>query len=83
MASNKRKNYYAIAGMNGYGTYNNYDKVLATHPYVKKYKCKGAATWEEAKELAFQMFQDIRGPITVDKVLEPIVSMNWFYRIDA
>ena len=80
MAKNKRKNYYAIAGINGYGTYN---KVLATHPYVKKYKCKGAAMWEEAEELAFQLFQDIRGSITVDRVLEPIVSMNWFYRIDA
>ena len=28
MASNKRKNYYAIAGSNGYGAYNNYEKVL-------------------------------------------------------
>ena len=83
MAKNKRKNYYAIAGVNGYGAYNNYDKVLATHPFVKKYKCKGTNTVEEAKELAIQMYRELTVPYTVGKVLEPIVSMNWFYRTDV
>ena len=83
MASNKRKNYYAIAGSNGYGAYNNYEKVLKSREYVKKYKCKGCNTFEEAKEMAFQLFSEIRGPISVGKVLEPIVTMNWFYRTDS
>ena len=82
MAKNKRKNYYAVVGVNGYGVYNDYEKVLASHPYIKNYKCKGVKTYEEAVEQAFQMFHEIRGPITVRKVLEPIGSLNWFYHVN-
>lgn len=76
MASSKRKNYYAVAGVNGYGAYNNYEKVLESREYIKNYKCKGCKTWEEAKEMAFQLFHEIRGPIAVGQMLELIKSMN-------
>lgn len=82
MASNKRKNYYAVAGVNGYGAYNDYDKVLKSHPFIKKYKCKGTNSVEEARELAVQMFRELVGTYAVGKKLEPIVSLNWFYRTD-
>ena len=82
MAKNKRKKYYAVAGTNGYGAYDNYEKVMKSHSYIKSYKCKGTNTVEEAKELAVQMFCELTGPYTVEIILKPIAIINWFYRTD-
>ena len=34
------KKFYGIAGTNGYGVYDDYDKVLGSRKYVKGYKIK-------------------------------------------
>ena len=82
MASSKRKNYYAIAGVNGFGAYSDYNKVEISRKFLKNFRCKGCKTFEEAKQTAINIYHEIRGPISVGKVLEPIISMNWFYRTD-
>ena len=52
------------------------------NPFIKKYKCKGTNSVEEARELAVQMFRELVGTYAVGKKLEPIVSLNWFCRTD-
>lgn len=36
MASSKRKNYYAVAGANGFGAYSDYNKVEISRKFLKK-----------------------------------------------
>ena len=82
MASSKRKNYYAIAGVNGFGAYSDYGKVEESRIYIKNFKCKGCKTYEEAKELAINIYHEIRGTIPFEGESKKIQSMNWFYRTD-
>lgn len=82
MASHKKKNYYAIAGVNGYGAYNDYGKVEKSRPFLKNFRCKGCKTFEEAKEVAICIYHDIRGTIPCEGETNKIVSMNWCYRTD-
>lgn len=36
-----KKRFYGVAGINGYGVYNDYGKVLESKPYIRGFKVKG------------------------------------------
>ena len=36
----KRRKYYGVAGSNGYGVYDNYDRVLESRPFITEFTIK-------------------------------------------
>ncbi|HJD47764.1 MAG TPA: hypothetical protein H9909_13055 [Candidatus Mediterraneibacter norfolkensis] len=82
MMRRKRK-FYAVAGFNGYGVYNDYDKVLDSKKYINGFKVKsfidkGAALRYAEKtyyEMQIQRYH-IFHPICLNK---DYGGMNWFY----
>ena len=82
MASSKRKNYYAIAGANGFGAYSDYNKVEISRKFLKNFRCKGCKTFEEAKQTAINIYHEIRGTVPETGEANKITSMNWCYRTD-
>ena len=82
MASSKRKNYYAIAGANGFGAYSDYKKVEISRKFLKNFRCKGCKTFEEAKQTAINIYHEIRGTMPEAGEVSKIIVMNWCYRTD-
>ena len=44
------KKFYAVAGTNGYGVYDDWGEVMRAKPHIKKFKNKGFDNYEEAEE---------------------------------
>lgn len=61
MAKYKRKKYYAVAGVNAYGVYDNYEKVMESSRYIACFKCKKFDSFEDAKDAAEDMYWDMQG----------------------
>lgn len=74
----KKEKYYGVAGVNGCGVYNDYEKVLEVQRYVAKIQCKKFSDFGDAKfwaENTYDELQDGYGeycPIDIRKV-------NWLY----
>lgn len=73
--------YYGVAGSNGYGVYNDYDRVLESRIHIKKFRNKKFDNFEDAKRWATDTFYEIQNDffVVVDQV--EIESLNWFYRV--
>lgn len=77
-----KKNFYGVAGINGYGVYSDYDKVLGAKPYIKGFMVKGFQYYREAKTYAIDTYkQSVYGMNDIDGTYE-IRRMNRFYRKD-
>lgn len=72
--------YYGVAGTNGYGVYNNYDKVILSKPYIKKYKVKGFDTFIEARDYAIEMYYILQNAAKPFFIVEEDKKLNWFHR---
>lgn len=72
--------FYGVAGENGCGVYDDYEKVLKTRPYVKKYKVKRFADFIQAKEYAIKMYQSMQCDAYEFYKIDSICDLNWFYR---
>lgn len=48
----KKKYFYGVAGVNAYGVYNDYEKVLKRRERIAEFKNKKFKTFDEAKEWA-------------------------------
>lgn len=77
-----KKRFYGVAGINGYGVYNDYEKVLEARPYVRGFMVKGFPYFREAKTYAVDTYkQSVYGATDVDGTYE-IKRMNRFYYKD-
>ena len=74
------KKYYGIAGENGYGVFNDYDKVLEIRGSIRKYKIKGFNWWKEAKLYATNEFHSLQDGVNKVPLIAEIKRTNYFYR---
>lgn len=75
-----KKRFYGVAGINGYGVYNNYEKVLEARPYIRGFMVKGFPYFREAKTYAVDTYkQSVYGTTDIDGTYE-IKRINRFYR---
>lgn len=74
-----KKRFYGVAGENGYGVYNNYEKVIKCQPYVRKFKVKGFDTFEHAKEFANDTYFRLQYGAQDFFHIDQISQLNWFY----
>lgn len=54
-----KKRFYGVAGINGYGVFDDYDKVLEKKPYIGKFKIKGFQYYKEAEAYAINTYQQL------------------------
>ena len=51
--------FYGVAGTNGYGVFDDYDKVLEKKPYIKHFKIKGFRYYDEAESYAINTYKQL------------------------
>lgn len=79
MKKNKRSKFYAVAGCNAYGVYDDYDRILESRPYIASYKCKSFNNYEDAKYAAEEMFFDLQKDVFAEYEIPEIKKINWCY----
>lgn len=78
--------FYAVAGFNGYGVYNDYDKVLESKEYINGFKVKSFIDKGAAQRYAKQKYYEMQ--IQRYHIFHPVRrdneygGMNWFYRMN-
>ena len=75
----KRRKYYGVAGSNGYGVYDDYEKVLETRPFVTAFTVKKFKDFDEAKSFAIDEYDKLQGGELGAYAIEEINNKNWFY----
>ena len=82
------KKYYAVSGSNGVGVYDNYHMVEKNRKFLKKAKCKGFDSLEEAAASAKHSFNELcednfyySGPLVLNFCLT-IPQMVKIYKMD-
>lgn len=73
------KKFYGIAGTNGYGVYDNYNKVLESRGYVKGYKVKSFKDLREAERYAVDTYKGLQNGASDFYKIDPLARLNWFY----
>lgn len=68
--------YYALAGANAFGVYNDRNKLLQSRKYVKSAKEKSFSTFDEAEEYIYLM-----SPIPPVCDLPDKLPLNWLIYI--
>ena len=71
--------YYGIAGINAYGVYNSYEKVMEKKEYIVKFKVKSFKEFEDAKVWAEEQYYDLQGGYLYEYKIEEIQRINWTY----
>lgn len=56
----KRRKYYGVAGSNGYGVYDNYDRVLESRPFITEFTIKKLKTLMKQKSSRSMNMKDCR-----------------------
>lgn len=74
-----KKYFYALAGINGMGVYTDYSRVLQSRQYLKRYKMKGFASFEEATYYARTMFKELQYEYGNRICIPEIQMVNWIY----
>lgn len=75
----KKSRFYAVAGVNAYGVYDNYDEVLKSKKYIASFKCKRFTDFEVAKNEADRMYVEMQGDNYFDYTISEIKRINWCY----
>lgn len=74
-----KRRFYGISGTNGYGVFDDYNKVLEQKPYIRGFKIKGFRYYNEAESYAINTFKQlVYGKSDAIKVHE-IRRINRFY----
>ena len=76
----KRRKYYGVAGSNGYGVYDNYDRVLESRPFITEFTIKKFKDFNEAKVFALDEYERLQEGEFGAHEIEEINEKNWFYR---
>lgn len=74
-----KKRFYGVAGINGYGVYDNYDRVLKTRPFVTAFTIKKFKDYDEAKVFALDEYERLQDGTLGSYDIEEINEKNWFY----
>lgn len=74
-----KKRFYGVAGINGYGLYNDYGKVLESKPYIQGFMVKGFPYCLEAKMYAINTYKQLAYGATDINGSYEIKRMNRFY----
>ncbi len=78
----RRKKYYGVYAANGFGVYNNYDKLVESQTYMRAERIKSFHDKEDAEDFALIGFEELYG---IDCRLEAFpdvtdnLSLNYFY----
>lgn len=75
-----KKRFYGVAGSNGYGVYDDYDRVLKTRPFVTEFTIKKFNDFNEAKVFALDGYERLQDGTLGLYDIEDINEKNWFYR---
>ncbi len=75
-----KKRFYGVAGSNGYGVYDDYDRVLKTRPFVTEFTIKKFKDFDEAKVFALDGYERLQDGTLGLYDIEDINEKNWFYR---
>lgn len=75
----KKECFYGVAGVNAYGVYNDYEKVLESKQYIAKFKTKKFVEFEEAKVWAEDTYADLQGDVYFDYEISEIEKIDWCY----
>ena len=75
----KSKKYYAVAGVNAYGVYDSYERVLTCKCYIAEFKLKKFDTFDEAKVWAENTYDDLQLNCSVEYKIGEIKKLNWCY----
>ncbi len=75
----KRRKYYGVAGSNGYGVYDNYDRVLESRPFITAFTIKKFKDFNEAKVFALDEYERLQDGALGSYEIEEINEKNWFY----
>lgn len=76
----KKKIYYGVAGINGYGVYDDHDSVLISKPFITSFTMKGFHDFDEAKVFAVDMYRYMQDELFGIYEIEELEEKNWFYR---
>lgn len=79
MKKNNQNKFYAVAGVNGRGVYDDYDEVMNSRKYIASFKCKRLKGFDEAKSYAEDMYWDLQGDNFFDYSVPEIKRVNYFY----
>ena len=75
-----KKRFYGVAGVNGYGVYNDYSKVLDSKSRINGFKVKGFPYYREARAYAINTYKQITYGSTDIYGTYNIKRLNRFYR---
>lgn len=75
-----RRMYYGVAGSNGYGVYNNYNRMLDSRPFITAFTVKKFKDFDEAKVFALDEFARLRDGELGSYEIEELDEKNWLYR---
>ena len=70
--------FYGVAGVNGYGVYNSYEKVMEAKIYLAKFHNKKFNDFEEAVSWAEEMYYELQQDIYKYQI-QRIEKLNWTY----
>lgn len=77
----KMKNYYAVAGVNAFAIFDNYEKALESRKYIKKQIIKKADDFYVAFNVAINIYNDYQSgdQMAMFRGSFTDVSANWVY----
>ncbi len=75
----KKIKYYAVAGVNAYGVYDDYERVLESKKYIAEFKLKKFDTFDDAKMWAEDTYDDLQVNCKVEYQIWEIKRLNWCY----
>lgn len=76
----KKKKYYGVAGVNGYGVYDDYDSILGTKPFITSVTIKEFDNFNEAKVFVVNAYEGLQDGALDLYEIEKLDEKNKFYR---
>lgn len=73
------KKYYGVTGVNAYGVYDNYEKVMETKKFIAEFKCKAFSKFDAAKEWSEDRYYELQGDSFFGYQIQEIQRLNWTY----
>ena len=74
-----KEKYYGVAGVNGYGVYDDYEKAMKSRLYIKCWQIKKMKSFVLAKGWAEDMYQNLQPDNWQEYSIQEIERVNWAY----
>lgn len=76
----KKKKYYGVAGVDGYGVYDDYDSILGAKPFITSVMIKEFGDFNEAKVFAVNTCEGLQDGTSDLYEIKKLDEKNKFYR---